>query len=57
MAAVVLVEMVHLEMHRMEALLAITHLLHRALQETALQIQVAVDLEQQMVTVVLVVLV
>jgi hypothetical protein len=41
----------------MEAQLAISYLLQRVQQETVLPIEVAVELEQQMVTVALVVLV
>jgi hypothetical protein len=48
-------EMVHPEVHHMEAQMAISYLLQRVQQETVLPIEVAVELEQQMVTVALVV--
>jgi hypothetical protein len=53
MAAAVQVQTVHLEVHHMEAQLAISYQPHRAQQETVLPIEVAVELEQQMDTVVL----
>jgi hypothetical protein len=55
MAVVVQVQTVHPEVHHMEAQLAISYLLQRVQQETVLPIEVAVELEQQMVTVALVV--
>jgi hypothetical protein len=49
MAVVVQVQTVHPEVHHMEAQLAISYLLQGVQQETVLPIEVAVELEQQMV--------